>query len=236
MGLQASAEVVVWARLSNSQSIGYSYMAISKRPKTTTLKASKIQSAPYCTILETANLKCCEGAKFQRHFIVESQLLLRISEITPCTLCCKCLCRSHFGLETRVIFKIESHPIPLRNTFLCQLFRALRQQWISAKIEVWHPWQLKKSKSWGPFQSCQLNSTYCQFSPFGIFFELNGLSWHCCVAGSSKTVPRILISSIAIGASYSYEVKNSEIWVPAFFKHNNSFKAPVINGIYSMNL
>jgi hypothetical protein len=22
-----------------------------------------------------------------------------------------------------------------------------------------HPWQLKKSKSWGPFWSCQLNST-----------------------------------------------------------------------------
>ena len=72
-------------------------------------KASKIQSAPYCTILETAKLKCCEGAKFQRHLIVESQLLLRISEITPCTLCCKCLRRFHFGLETRVIIKIESH-------------------------------------------------------------------------------------------------------------------------------
>jgi hypothetical protein len=39
--------------------------------------------------------------------------------------------------------------------------------------------------------------------------------------------PRILILSIAIGANYSYEVKNSEIWAPAFFKHNNSFIATV---------
>ena len=27
------------------------------------------------------------------------------------------------------------------------------------KMKVWHPWQLKKSKSWGPFCSYQLNST-----------------------------------------------------------------------------
>jgi hypothetical protein len=40
-------------------------------------------------------------------------------------------------------------------------------------------------------------------------------------------VPRSLIFSIAIGADYSYEVKNSEILVPAFFKHNNSFIATV---------
>jgi hypothetical protein len=26
-------------------------------------------------------------------------------------------------------------------------------------MKVWHPWQLKKSKSWGPFWSYQLNST-----------------------------------------------------------------------------
>ena len=37
----------------------------------------------------------------------------------------------------------------------------------------------------------------CQFSPF---FEVNGLDWHCCLAGSSKTAPRILIFSIAMGA------------------------------------
>ena len=68
---------------------------------------------------------------------------------------------------------------------------------------------------------------HCQFSPFGPTSEVNGLDWQCCLAGSSKTAPRILIFSIAIDADYSYEVKNSEIWAPAFFKHNNSFIAAV---------
>ena len=64
-------------------------------------------------------------------------------------------------------------------------------------------------------------------NPGGCFVEVNGLNWQCCLAGSSKTTPRILIFSIAIDANYSYEVKNSEIWEPAFFKHNNSFIATV---------
>ena len=52
---------------------------------------------------------------------------------------------------------------------------------------------------------------HCQFSPFGLIFEVNGLDWQCYLAGSSKTAPKILIFSIAKGADYSYEVKNSEI-------------------------
>jgi hypothetical protein len=32
----------------------------------------------------------------------------------------------------------------------------------------------------------------------------NGLNWHCCLAGSSKTAPRILIFSIAMGAKPSF--------------------------------
>ena len=55
----------------------------------------------------------------------------------------------------------------------------------------------------------------------------NELNWPCCLAGSSKMAPTILIFSIVIGADYSYEVKNSEIWAPAFFKDNNSFIAAV---------
>ena len=51
----------------------------------------------------------------------------------------------------------------------------------------------------------------------------NGLNWQCCLTGSSKSAPRI-----AMGADHSYEVKNSEIWAPTFFKHNNSFIATVI--------
>ena len=68
---------------------------------------------------------------------------------------------------------------------------------------------------------------HCQFSPFGPIFEVNGLDWQCYLAGSSKTAPRILIFSIAMGANYSLEVKNIEIWVHAFFKHNNSSVATV---------
>ena len=68
---------------------------------------------------------------------------------------------------------------------------------------------------------------HCQFSPFGPTSEVNGLDWQCCLAGGSKMAPRILIFSIAIGADYSYDVKNGEIWAPTFLKHNNSFIATV---------
>ena len=52
-------------------------------------------------------------------------------------------------------------------------------------------------------------------------------NWQCCLAGGSKTTPRIF--SIAMGADYSIEVKIIEIWVPTFFKHNNSSLATVVN-------
>ena len=39
-------------------------------------------------------------------------------------------------------------------------------------------------------------------------FEVNGLEWQCCLAGSSKTAPRILIFSIAMGADCSFYVKS----------------------------
>ena len=54
---------------------------------------------------------------------------------------------------------LRKNSTPFRNKLLCQLFRALRYQWISAKLKVWHTWQLKKSKSWWPFWSYQLTST-----------------------------------------------------------------------------
>ena len=43
---------------------------------------------------------------------------------------------------------------------------------------------------------------HCQFSPFGPPYEVNGLDWQCYLAGSSKTAPRILNFSIAMGAKY----------------------------------
>ena len=76
---------------------------------------------------------------------------------------------------------------------------------------------------------------HCQFSPFGPTSEVNGLDWQFCLAGSSKTAARILIFSIAIDAYYSYQVKNSEIWAHAFFKHNNSFIAAVSSMILLIN-
>ena len=102
--------------------------------------------------------------------------------------------------------------------------RAPRSQCFLPQMNTRHPWQMKKSKSWGPFWS--YSTAKCQFSLFG---PVNGLDWQCCLAGSSKTAPRILIFSFAIGVDYSYEVKNSEIWAPTFFKHNNSFTATVVN-------
>ena len=65
---------------------------------------------------------------------------------------------------------------------------------------------------------------HCQSSPFT---SKIGLNWQCCSAGSSKTAPKILIFSIAMGADYLFGVKNIEIWAPAFFKHNNSSVATV---------
>ena len=48
-----------------------------------------------------------------------------------------------------------------------------------------------------------------------------GPNWpnrQCCLAGSSKTAPRILIFSIAIVADYSFYVKTIETHARAFFK------------------
>ena len=121
--------------------------------------------------------------------------------------------------------------IPLRNELLRQHFRALRQQWISAKMEVWHPQQLKKIKI--PEAVLELPAKqHCQISPFGP----NRLDWQCFVAGSSKTAPRILIFLIAIGADYCFEAKNIEIWVPKFFQHNDLFIATLLTSkIFSLN-
>ena len=55
----------------------------------------------------------------------------------------------------------------------------------------------------------------------------NGLNWQCCLAGSSKMAPRILILSIAMVADYLFDVKDIAIWAPAFFKPNNSYIATV---------
>ena len=60
-------------------------------------------------------------------------------------------------------------------------------------MKVWHPWQLKKLKSWGPFWSYQLNCIANSAHLAHYRSEWNGLDWQCFLAGSSKTSPRILI-------------------------------------------
>ena len=61
-----------------------------------------------------------------------------------------------------------------------------------------------------------------QISPFGPLFEVNELDWQCYLAVSSKTVPRILILSIAIGADYSFDIKSGSCITPAFFLYKTS--------------
>ena len=52
-----------------------------------------------------------------------------------------------------------------------------------------------------------------------------GPNWpnrQCCLAGSSKTAPRILIFSIAMGADHSFYVKTIETHARAFLPLNIS--------------
>ena len=98
--------------------------------------------------------------------------------------------------------------------------RAHGSQWFSHKMNNRHPLQLKKLQSWEPFGSYQLNSTAnpAHLPQNWAYFEVNGLDWQCCLAGSSQRAPRILIFSIAMGADYSFYVKTIETHARAFFK------------------
>ena len=74
---------------------------------------------------------------------------------------------------------------------------------------------------------------HCQFSPFGPFFEVNGLNWQCYLSGSSKTAPRILIFSIATCADYSCDIKSGFSIAPAFSWHKN-FDIASVEGLYTI--
>ena len=75
----------------------------------------------------------------------------------------------------------------------------------------------KKSKPWEPFWSYQLNSTADLAN-----FEVNGLDWQCCFAGSSKMAPRVFIFSIVLVAEYLSYLKSIETHVHAFLSLNIS--------------
>ena len=57
---------------------------------------------------------------------------------------------------------------------------------------------------------------------------MDWLNWQCCLASSSKTAPRILIFSIAMGADYSFELISIETYVPQFNGNNKLFLGSVI--------
>ena len=50
---------------------------------------------------------------------------------------------------------------------------------------------------------------------------MNRPNWQCFLAGSSKTAPRILIFSIAMGADYSFKLIFIETYAPQFIGHKN---------------
>ena len=81
-----------------------------------------------------------------------------------------------------------------------------------------------KSKFWEPFRSYQLNSTAnpAHLPQNWAKFEVNGLDWQCCLAGSSKRAPRIFIFSIVLGAENLSYVKSIETHVRAFLPLNIS--------------
>ena len=58
--------------------------------------------------------------------------------------------------------------------------------------------------------------------------EVNGLDWQCCLAGSSKRAPRILIFSFAMDADSTFYVKSIETHVRAFLPLNISAVGSVI--------
>ena len=73
---------------------------------------------------------------------------------------------------------------------------------------------------------------HCQFLPFQpIHLENgpNGLYWQCCLAGSSKTAPRIFIFSFVLGAKNLSYVKSIETHVRTFLPLNISVVGSVGN-------
>ena len=58
-------------------------------------------------------------------------------------------------------------------------------------------------------------------------FEVNGLDWQCCLAGSPKRAPRILIFSIAMGAEHLSYVKSIATFALTFYGYIISVLASV---------
>ena len=61
---------------------------------------------------------------------------------------------------------------------------------------------------------------HCQSSPSTSKLGLIGQNRQCCLAGSSKRAPRILIFSIAMGVDYSFYVKTIKTHAREFLTLN----------------
>ena len=79
-------------------------------------------------------------------------------------------------------------------------------------MNIWHPWQLKKIKSWWPIQPIYLK---------------NGPNGRCCLAGGSKTAPRILIFFNSHGCQTFILYEINCYLSPLKSWHNNSFLGSV---------
>ena len=66
-------------------------------------------------------------------------------------------------------------------------------------------------------------------STWTIDVDVNGLDWQCCLAGISKTAPRIFIFSIVLGAEYLSYVKPIATYAPTFFGYIISVLAIVLH-------
>ena len=96
--------------------------------------------------------------------------------------------------------------------------------------ELLAPMAIKKIKIPGAVLELPARQ-HCQSSPFT---SKNGPNWpnwpnwRCCLAGSAKTAPTILIISVVLGAEYSFYMKSIATYAPQFFGYNNSVLAIVI--------
>ena len=86
-----------------------------------------------------------------------------------------------------------------KNKLLC--LKNSRSQWFSPQINNRRPWQLKKIKIFGAVLEIPAKQ-HGQSSPFTTKMGRMGQ-----LAGRSKTAPRILICSTAMGAKPSFQLK-----------------------------
>ena len=86
--------------------------------------------------------------------------------------------------------------------------------------------EIKKIKILGALLELSAKQ-HCQFWPIRPSFEVNELDWQCCLAGSSKRAPRILIFLIAMGAEYY--VKSIATFAPEFYGYIISVLASMLS-------